>query len=100
MPTFYTSLIDDLSKIEVPDHFDSDGVIDALLKKLNALITPVGTKDNPAMSCQDVFNCQGTSFTAGKFRWKKYLLHGSVRVIQEQSYSTEVKQLNRSYCHQ
>ena len=51
--------------LQIPDHFDSDGIIDVLLKKLNRLITPVGTKENPAMSCQDVFNCQGTSFVAG-----------------------------------
>ena len=41
----------------------ASGVIDILLKKLNS--KPVGTKENPAMSCRDVFSCQGTSFVAG-----------------------------------
>ena len=65
MPVFYASLMDDLTKIEIPTNFESDGVIDVLLKKLNALISPTGTRDNPALSCQDVFNCQGTSFVPG-----------------------------------
>lgn len=58
--------MDDLTKIDVPFNFESDGIVDVLLKKLNKLITPVGTHDNPALSCQDVFNCQGTSFVPGK----------------------------------
>lgn len=59
--------MDDLTKVEVPLHFDSDGIVDILLKKLNKIISPVGTHDNPALSCQDIFNCQGTSFVAGTY---------------------------------
>ena len=59
--------MDDLTKIEIPTNFESNGVIDVLLKKLNALISPMGTRDNPALSCQDVFNCQGTSFVPGDY---------------------------------
>ncbi len=57
--------MDDLTGVEVPLNFNSDGIIDTLLKKLNSIMTPMGTRDNPALSCQDVFSCQGTSFVSG-----------------------------------
>jgi len=39
-----------------------------LLDKLSKLISPLGTRDNPAMSCQDIYNCNGDSFKPG-FYW-------------------------------
>ena len=51
---------------KVPSNFDSEGVRVMLLDKLSKLVSPLGTRDNPAMSCQDIYNCNGDSFKPGE----------------------------------
>ena len=51
---------------QVPSDFDSDGVQVQLFDKLGSLLTPVGSKTNPAMSCMDIYNCNGADFKPGQ----------------------------------
>ena len=37
-----------------------------LMDKLSKLISPLGTQDNPAMSCQDIYKCNGDNFKPGR----------------------------------
>ena len=53
------------SSSQVPSDFDSEGVRVMLVDKLSKLISPLGTKDNPAMSCQDIYKCNGETFKPG-----------------------------------
>lgn len=57
--------MEDLTKVQVPVNFESDGIIDVLLKKLNTILSPMGSRDNPALSCQDIYSCRGTEFVSG-----------------------------------
>lgn len=45
--------------LQVPSDFDSDSVSVQLFDKLGGLLSPVGSKDNPAISCMDIYNCNG-----------------------------------------
>lgn len=38
------------------------------MDKVNALLSPLGTRENPAVSCQDIYTCRGDSFKPG-FYW-------------------------------
>ena len=51
---------------QVPSNFDSEGVRVMLMDKLSKLISPLGTQDNPAMSCQDIYKCNGDNFKPGR----------------------------------
>ena len=55
-----------LSFSQVPSNFDSEGVRVMLTDKLSKLISPLGTQDNPAMSCQDIYKCNGDNFKPGR----------------------------------
>ena len=52
--------------LQVPSNFDSEGVRVMLTNKLSKLISPLGTQDNPAMSCQDIYKCNGDNFKPGR----------------------------------
>jgi len=45
----------------------STGVRVELFDKLSGLISPLGTQDNPATSCQDIYSCNGASFKPGYY---------------------------------
>ena len=51
---------------QVPSDFDSEAVHVAVTEDLEKMLSPLGTKDNPAVSCLDIANCRGEHFTAGK----------------------------------
>ena len=36
-----------------------------LMDDLNKLLSPLGTRDNPAISCQDIAHCRGDVFSPG-----------------------------------
>ncbi len=38
-----------------------------LFDKLSGLISPLGTKENPATCCQDIYSCNAESFKAGYY---------------------------------
>lgn len=42
---------------QVPSDFDTDSVRVTLLGQLSTFLSPLGTKENPAMSCQDIYTC-------------------------------------------
>ena len=52
--------------LQVPTDFDSDSVQVQLFDKMGSILSPVGSKDNPAMSCQDIYT-NGASFKPGKY---------------------------------
>ena len=41
-------------------------LIIVIFKLVIIVIVPLGTRDNPAMSCQDIYNCNGDSFKPGE----------------------------------
>ncbi len=43
------------------------GVRVQLFDKLSGLISPLGTKENPATCCQDIYSCNAESFKAGYY---------------------------------
>lgn len=49
--------MDNLAEITVPSDFDTDSVRVTLLGQLSTFLSPLGTKENPAMSCQDIYTC-------------------------------------------
>lgn len=51
--------------LQVPSDFDSELVGTALIKDLEKMLSPVGTQENPAVSCLDLAICHGDQFTAG-----------------------------------
>ena len=36
-----------------------------MMADLDRILSQLGTQDNPAVSCQDIVNCQGVQFTPG-----------------------------------
>ena len=53
--------------LQVPSDFDSEAVHVAVAEDLEKMLTPLGTRSNPAVSCLDIANCHGDLFTAGEF---------------------------------
>lgn len=51
--------------LQVPSDFDSEAVRVALTKELEKILSPLGTHDNPAVSCLDIASCHGEQFAAG-----------------------------------
>lgn len=51
---------------QVPSDFNHETKYLAIMKELNKFVSPLGTKDNPAVSCKDIANCQGDQFSAGE----------------------------------
>lgn len=67
MGRFYSSQLDNLNTIKVPSSFNSDSVQVELFDKFGGLLSPIGSKKNPATSCMDIYNCNGASFKPGKY---------------------------------
>ena len=36
-----------------------------MVEDLDKMLSPLGTRDNPAVSCLDIASCRGEQFTAG-----------------------------------
>ena len=51
--------------LQVPPDFNPETVHAALAKDLERLLSPLGTRDNPAVSCIDIASCHGEQFTPG-----------------------------------
>jgi hypothetical protein len=65
---FYsTQLEQDLTQIDVPSDFDAEVVGAAMIKDLEKMLAPLGTRENPAISCLDISLCHGDQFTAGHY---------------------------------
>ena len=52
--------------MQVPSDFDSEVVGAAVIEELEKMMSPLGTRDNPAVSCLDIALCRGDHFTAGE----------------------------------
>ena len=55
--------------MQVPSDFKFEAKHTAVMKDLDKIVSPLGTKDNPAISCKDLVNCQSKQFSAGKFKY-------------------------------
>lgn len=53
------------SFLQVPSDFNPERVHAAIVEDLERLLSPLGTRDNPAVSCLDIASCRGEQFTAG-----------------------------------
>lgn len=51
--------------LQVPSDFDHEAVYVAIAEELERLLSPLGTRDNPAASCLDIASCRGEQFTTG-----------------------------------
>ena len=56
-PKFYSGKVDSLADVEVPSDFDAGAVKAMLSDLLDKKLVPLGTQENPAMSCQDIYDC-------------------------------------------
>lgn len=54
-----------LLSLQVPSDFDHEAVHVAIAEELERLLSPLGTRDNPAVSCLDIASCRGEQFTTG-----------------------------------
>lgn len=52
--------------LQVPSDFDSELVGAAMIKDLEKMLSPLGTSENPAVSCLDIALCHGDQFTPGE----------------------------------
>lgn len=51
--------------LQVPSDFNPETVHAAIAEDLERLLSPLGTRDNPAVSCIDISSCRGEQFTPG-----------------------------------
>ena len=78
--------------LQVPSDFDSEVVGAAMIGELEKMLSPLGTRENPAVSCLDIALCHEDHFTPGEprntvcvptllaVRWCVCLLHCGVFV--------------------
>ena len=52
--------------LQVPLEFDSETAHADVTKELEKMLSPLGTHDNPAISCLDIASCHGEQFITGK----------------------------------
>ena len=45
--------------------YNADKHMNTLLEKISSQQMSKGTRESPAMSCQDIYNCHGDSFKSG-----------------------------------
>ena len=68
---------------QIPSNFDSDSVQVELFDQLGSLLTPVGSKSNPATSCMDIYNCNGADFKPGECCLSLYKAKYRYRFIRQ-----------------
>ena len=51
---------------QLPQGYDADKHMATLLEKINGKQATKGTKENPALSCMDIYTCHGDCFKSGK----------------------------------
>ncbi|XP_065906141.1 collagen alpha-1(II) chain-like [Dysidea avara] len=58
--------VEDLN-VDLPVGYNADKHMNTLLEKISSQQMSKGTRESPAMSCQDIYNCHGDSFKSGNY---------------------------------